>query len=300
MPSGTPRRRAPPRARAAPARRGRRSRRPAARARTERASPWATSVPSRASIAARAGIVVSREPLAGPQAGEDQLRAPGDPRRAVRAVLDRRARAGRRPSRRSASANVTPRSTLPPSPTRGDGAVDFGVTFATRIFGEIPSRLALTVEDRPDGTPGIAWRPEQVFPGPARGRAARARDHDAAAARRSRRATARSSPSGEARLSELGPLASEIAGRSARRRPSARRSWRAAASPRATPVGLTGLERTFDERLAGMPGGTLKAGGRVLARSEPVAGIRGPDHDRPGGPGGGGDRARPAASAGSR
>jgi cell division protein FtsI/penicillin-binding protein 2 len=37
-------------------------------------------------------------------------------------------------------------------------------------------------------------------------------------------------------------------------------------------VGLTGLEREFDERLTGTPGGTLYAGDRVLAQREPRPG----------------------------
>src|SRR6187200_2640161 len=49
---------------------------------------------------------------------------------------------------------------------RDGGEVDVDVTFATRIFGSISNPLTLAVdEDEKDGTPGIAWRPEQVFPG---------------------------------------------------------------------------------------------------------------------------------------
>ncbi len=161
--------------------------------------------------------------------------------------------------------------TSPPR-VRDDGVVDFRVTFSTRIFGEISNRLALEVEDGPDGTPGIAWRPEQVFPGLRAGErlerettmperaAIQARDGAVIAAR------------GEGRLSDLGPLASEVAGRLGPAPPEREEELARRGVPAGTPVGLTGLERTFDERLAGMPGGTLTAGGRVLARSEPVEG----------------------------
>jgi peptidoglycan glycosyltransferase len=38
-------------------------------------------------------------------------------------------------------------------------------------------------------------------------------------------------------------------------------------------VGLDGLERIFQPQLAGLPGGTLRAGHRVLARTQPVPGL---------------------------
>ena len=44
--------------------------------------------------------------------------------------------------------------------------------------------------------------------------------------------------------------------------------------PPGAKVGLTGLERVFQNRLAGKPGGTLLAGTRVLARTDPVPGSR--------------------------
>ena len=42
--------------------------------------------------------------------------------------------------------------------------------------------------------------------------------------------------------------------------------------PPGAPVGLTGLEREFDEELSGTPGGELRAGKRVLASVEPRKG----------------------------
>jgi cell division protein FtsI/penicillin-binding protein 2 len=77
---------------------------------------------------------------------------------------------------------------------------------------------------------------------------------------------------GEARLSEIGPIAAEIAGRLGPAPPEREAELARRGVPEGTPVGLTGLERAFDERLAGTPGGTLKAGARVLARSRPRPG----------------------------
>ncbi len=48
--------------------------------------------------------------------------------------------------------------------------------------------------------------------------------------------------------------------------------YRALGYPPDAKVGIDGLEHVFQIRLAGKPGGTLKAGQRVLARTRPVAG----------------------------
>src|SRR5215210_4648752 len=154
---------------------------------------------------------------------------------------------------------------------RDGGRVDVRVTAATRIFGDIPGRLALEVTEEEDGAARIAWRPEQAFPGLRAGETLeRETTMPPRAALQARDGTVIAA--GEARLSELGPLASEIAGRVGPAPPEREEELARRGIPEGTPVGLTGLERTFDERLAGKPGGTLRAGGRVLARSEPAAG----------------------------
>ena len=158
-----------------------------------------------------------------------------------------------------------------PPVVRDGGRVDMKVIAETRIFGAISGALALEVDEEEDGSAGVAWRPEQAFPGLRAGEALRrdttmppraalqARDGAVIAA-------------GEARLSDLGPIASEVAGRLGPAPPEREEELARRGVPEGTPVGLTGLERTFDERLAGTPGGTLRAGSRVLARSRPVAG----------------------------
>jgi penicillin-binding protein A len=50
-------------------------------------------------------------------------------------------------------------------------------------------------------------------------------------------------------------------------------SYLARGYPAGAQVGLNGLERIFQDRLAGKPGGTLLAGKRVLARTAPVPGL---------------------------
>ncbi len=154
---------------------------------------------------------------------------------------------------------------------RDGGRVALDVTSSTRIFGTISGDLTLTVEEEEDGTAGIAWRPEQVFPGLRSGeQLARTTQMPPRAAIQARDGTIIAQ--GEQRLSDLGPLASEVAGRLGPAPPEREEELARRGVPEGTPVGISGLERTFDERLAGKPGGTLKAGARVLARSEPEAG----------------------------
>ena len=158
------------------------------------------------------------------------------------------------------------------APRVGDGgSVRLDVRLATRIFGPISGPLTLSVKKDEDGTAGVAWRPEQAFPGLRPGeRLERETTMPPRAAIQARDGTVIAH--GEARLSDLGPLASEVAGRLGPAPPERAEELAARGVPAGTPVGLTGLERTFDERLAGKPGGTLRAGRRVLARSEPAAG----------------------------
>ena len=158
-------------------------------------------------VRARRGRALRRRMGAG-RLRHDALAADGaGARRVSAAPLHPRVRPGRGHRDPLARAHVAPRGC-------GDGGkVDFRVTFATRIFGEHlrPARA------RGRGRAPTARRASRG----ARSRSSRACARASGSSarprcrrgRRSRRATARSSPSGEARLSELGPLASEIAGR---------------------------------------------------------------------------------------
>jgi penicillin-binding protein A len=163
-------------------------------------------------------------------------------------------------------------SELTTSAPRADGdRVAFDVTATTRIFGAITGRLELGVEDRGDGAPGLAWRPQHVFPGLLPGeRLRRETRMPARATILARDGTVIAE--GEARSSELPPLASEVAGRLGPAPPERMAELASRGVPPGAPVGVTGLERNLDLRLAGTPGGTLQAGARVLARSEPRPG----------------------------
>jgi len=153
---------------------------------------------------------------------------------------------------------------------REDGTVQVPVRLRTRIFGTLSGRLALPTAAEGDGA-GVEWRAQHVFPGLRRGeKLARTTSLPPRADIQARDGTPLAK--GEARLSELGALAAEIAGRVGPAPPERAAELAARGVPTGAPVGLTGLERQFDRELAGTPGGVLEAGGRVLASVEPRRG----------------------------
>ncbi len=167
---------------------------------------------------------------------------------------------------RDAEATATLASLTPGRPVavRG-GAVQIAVTVRTRAFGVLRSTLSVPVKgDR------VAWGPQLLFPGLRPGErlsARRSAPPRAALLARDGTPLARSGSGTTA----PGPVAAEVAGRLGPALPEARAARRAAGFPEATPVGLTGLERVFESRLAGRPGGELLAGARVLTRARPRA-----------------------------
>jgi transpeptidase family protein/penicillin-binding protein len=152
-----------------------------------------------------------------------------------------------------------------------DDTIALSVSVRTRIFGRLDGDITLPLGDGENGEPAIEWAPYLVFPGLRPGERLNRRT------RMPPRATIQARDgtpiaSGEARLSELGPLAAEIAGRVGPAPPERAGELLARGVPKGAPVGLTGLEREFDARLAGTPGGELRAGLRVLASRRPERG----------------------------
>jgi cell division protein FtsI/penicillin-binding protein 2 len=151
-----------------------------------------------------------------------------------------------------------------------DGVVAVPVVLRTRIFGTLSGRIALPVVELDDGA-AIDWRPYLVHPGLRRGETLnRSTTLPPRAAIQARDGTPLAE--GEARLSELGALASEIAGRVGPAPPERAAELEQRGVPPGAPVGLSGLEREFDAELAGRPGGELRAGDRVLASVAPQSG----------------------------
>lgn len=145
------------------------------------------------------------------------------------------------------------------------------LTFETRIFGALKGVLVVPTGEREGQDPGVDWTAELVYPGL----------HDGEKLKRETTLPERASilardgkaiAEGPDRLSDLGPLASEIAGRVGPAPEERLRELAARGIPKDAQVGLTGLEREFDERLSGTPGGVLYAGGRVLARQPAIRG----------------------------
>ena len=153
---------------------------------------------------------------------------------------------------------------------RDDGTVEIPVRARTKLFGTLGG--ALRMEYRGDGeTGGLAWARHMVFPGlnkgekltrtvrmPPRG-SLQARDGTVLA-------------QGPDRLTPgLDPLVAEVAGRVGPIPEEEAAAYRRKGYPPGAIVGLSGLERELETRLAGTPGGELKAGARTLASVEPKA-----------------------------
>jgi peptidoglycan glycosyltransferase len=156
-------------------------------------------------------------------------------------------------------------------PTVHDGTATIPVTARTRIFGDVRAGVTLPTTTGSDGSPAVAWRPDLVFPGLRRGEAlTRETRMPPRATIEARDGTPLAK--GDDRLSELGPVAAEVAGRIGPATAARAPALTARGVPPGASVGLTGLELQFDDQLAGTPGGVLKAGARVLASSTPRRG----------------------------
>ncbi|MGI8592912.1 MAG: penicillin-binding transpeptidase domain-containing protein [Solirubrobacteraceae bacterium] len=156
----------------------------------------------------------------------------------------------------------------PPRSEAGD--VVLPVTARTRIFRPIRARVPLTFTGEGEKA-RINWAPQLAFPGLAAGerlsRRARLAPRAAILAR-----DGTPLARGPDRASSLGGLDSSIVGELGTPPPAQRTALQALGYPKDALVGITGLERVFERRVAGTPGGTLRAGRRVLARARPERG----------------------------
>src|SRR5215213_2415086 len=149
-------------------------------------------------------------------------------------------------------------------PPRGDGdAYRIPVRVDTRIFGTVRGAVRVPVDDA-----GVDWSRDLVFPGLRRGerlsRTTRLPERATLLARDKTPLAA-----GPKRSSPLGPVAHAITG-TLGPIPADRRAYLDGLGvPADAHVGVNGLERIFDTRLLGRPGGDLRAGARLLAHAEP-------------------------------
>ncbi len=156
-------------------------------------------------------------------------------------------------------------------PRRGsDGAYVVPVVYTTRVFGRLSGRLRLPVVEDGDGV-GVDWRAQLVYPGL---RAGEKLTRETTLAARGDILARDGSPlaQGPTRVSSLGPVAADVVGRVGPAPPERAAELARRGVPAGAPVGLNGLEREFDARLTGAPGGILLAGRRTLARAAPVRG----------------------------
>ena len=160
------------------------------------------------------------------------------------------------------------------------GQVLVPVRVRTRLFGTLALSFALTTASGGEGG-RIAWSASLAFPGLRPGerlsrhtmlpRRAKLLARDGSVLAESPEAGPGDSQpsSGLDRTSPLGEYASAVLG-SVGPVPAARRAeLEAEGVPPTAIVGVSGLERAFDERLRGTPGGELLAGRRVLAAVAP-------------------------------
>jgi peptidoglycan glycosyltransferase len=160
----------------------------------------------------------------------------------------------------------------------GDPAAVVEVGFDTHVFGQLSGRLVV-----PLAGDKIAWSPNLVFPGLEPGeRLVRRSQIPERAPILGRDGTPLAEGPATGRSSPLGAAGQSVAGEIATPGPQQDRQLSQLGFPPATPTGASGLELSFNRRLAGRPGGQLVAistrpgkppsGGRVLASGKAVPG----------------------------
>jgi cell division protein FtsI/penicillin-binding protein 2 len=148
----------------------------------------------------------------------------------------------------------------------GDSVVEVPATVTTIAFGTINQTLRLPVTQI-DGKARITWTPDLVFPGLQPGERLTRRTalpERAALLSRDRKPLARA-PDGQA----VDPVASSIVGELGPIPAEERRELRRQGVPADAKVGVSGLERIFEDQLRGRPGGVLLAGDRLLGTQPP-------------------------------
>jgi penicillin-binding protein A len=140
----------------------------------------------------------------------------------------------------------------------------------TRLFGTLRQTLRVTLTGSGSGA-SIRYSGTLLFPG------LRAGERLARRSSLPRRGTLLASDGtplaeGPARTSPIPDVAAQIAGTLGAIPADEVAQYEAKGYPAGAKVGLDGLERIFQDRLAGTPGGTLRAGARVLATSKPIPG----------------------------
>ena len=190
---------------------------------------------------------------------------------------DRRAMSRRRFTERFTAAAQTATATAVRHGEVGEskaGVVRVPMTVTTRVFGTLRGDLRLTFSGEDDDK-RIAWSPSLVFPGLAAGERLRRRTQ---MPRRADILARDGTPlaQGAERTSPIPDVAGSIVGELGPAPPERVAHLRKLGYPDDAQVGISGLERVFEERVAGRPGGELLADDRPLGRAEalPATAVR--------------------------
>jgi cell division protein FtsI/penicillin-binding protein 2 len=160
-----------------------------------------------------------------------------------------------------------------PESEGGETLVSVPIVLRTVAFGSREDQLALPFADG-----GVAWDRSLVYPGLRSGEQLESQIELAPRAPiLARDGTALAEGPAEAREHPLGSAAIDVAGETGVAPEEELEALARQGFGAETPVGVSGLERAFNARLAGRPGGSLLAvgatgGSRVLAESKPKAG----------------------------
>jgi cell division protein FtsI/penicillin-binding protein 2 len=158
------------------------------------------------------------------------------------------------------------------TPSNGDSTITVPTVASTVAFGLVEGELELPFEDG-----GIAWEESLVFPGLHPGESL---ESQIELAPRAPILAADGSPlaegPAEARAHPLGSSSIDVTGEVGMAEEEEAPALARQGFPPGTPVGISGLERAFNARLAGKPGGSLLAvasgSARTIAEAAPRAG----------------------------
>jgi cell division protein FtsI/penicillin-binding protein 2 len=158
----------------------------------------------------------------------------------------------------------------------GQEAISVPVTVHTHAFGDVVGALAVPTEDG-----AVAWGPELVFPGLTAGENLdRTIDVPERAPILAKDGTPLARGPATSRSSPIGTAATSVAGEMGTPKAAEEADLERLGFPPGSLTGTTGIEQAFNTRLAGQPGGELRAvsaeGGsgeeRVLASGDPTDG----------------------------